>query len=137
MGVGRGGKKTEFKTVAYITDTSVLSTCYFVILKILWMLSVFCDLSFITCLQFVKNLETKFLLNFITNKITVVNVPLLLLTWQEFPYPKRTLIAKVSSEQYVCSLFSPVLCLREPEKSLHPALKKIIFMQCSNHYLWQ
>jgi len=36
MGVGRGGKeKTEFIFVAYITDTSVLSTRYFVILKIL------------------------------------------------------------------------------------------------------
>jgi hypothetical protein len=36
MGGGEGGKeKTKFIFVAYITDTSVLSTRYFVILKIL------------------------------------------------------------------------------------------------------
>lgn len=63
----------------------------------------------------------KFWLNFTTNKTAVVNIPLLLLTWQEFPYPKRTLTVKGSSERCVCSLSSPVLCLKGPEKFLHPA----------------
>jgi hypothetical protein len=122
MGMGRGGKqKTEFIIVAlhygYICPKHML----FCDTKNTVDAFIFCDLSFVTCLQFVKNLKKKFLLNSMTSKTAVVNIPLLLLTLQEFPYPKGTLNVKVSSEQYVCSLSSPVLCLKGPEKSLHPA----------------